>query len=146
MEGKTLKLIEIASLIQEKNPECALSGSLALQMQGVKIRREPKDIDIYLPYLISFNEPDGFKQIDIEEHEKYENEDFDLFRYEYQGVKIDIFMPERKEVAAPTILPAKIRHISKLDIIAFKMQHALDRESYSRYKHKDDIIHIMVNN
>lgn len=48
------KLIEIAKEIIKYIDKSAISGSVGLIMQNIKVRRFPKDIDIYVPFGIDY--------------------------------------------------------------------------------------------
>lgn len=43
------QLISIVNRLAEVNKTLVLSGSLALHLQGVSLRREPHDIDVVVP-------------------------------------------------------------------------------------------------
>ncbi len=141
------KLIEIAKKILAANPDCALSGSLGLHLQGIKTRREPVDIDIYMPWNKSLIEIEGMtKCVEVLSEEDYENEEYNRHEYKVNGIKIDILTPIEEYV--PIILKrfsGGLWVIPSEDIIKFKVLFALGK-STSKYKHRDDIIHFLINN
>lgn len=66
-----------------------------MRVQGIKTPREPKDLDVTLPYGINFSIT-GIEGIDF--HHKsdidhYENEEFDRISFIMDGVEIDVFRP-----------------------------------------------------
>lgn len=147
---KLQKLRDLAALILKHNPKCYLSGGLALNLQNVKTRREPGDIDIYVPFNVKVQPVPGMEVFDDhnDHDEIYEDECYEREVYEIEHIKVDFFSPMEKENdlrewdfhytdGMPALLPAAI--------IRFKVEHALDGKS-SSYKHKDDVIHILVNN
>lgn len=141
------KLIELAKQIIEVNPTLILSGSIALKLQGVNIRREPSDIDFFIPYGQYFKLLTGMKDVKIEMAEFYEDEEYELTRFSIGQTTIDVLRPFESDCRPLHTYTFKgIKLIHRDDIIAFKMKFALDSMSYSRWKHKDDIIHMMVNN
>lgn len=145
-----MDLHEIAQKILKQNPGAALSGSLVLKAQGVPLRREPKDIDIYLPRFVEFNLLPGMKE-DENDHDAYDEEYFMRRSYKYEGFQIDTFTPheesekdESTELFPDMDFDLGCKIISKFDILRLKMEHAFG-EHYSRFKHRQDLIHILVN-
>lgn len=140
------KLIEVAKQILAINPDCLLSGSLALKLQGIMTRREPKDIDIYLPYKKIFNKIEGMRNYD-NKGAGYPLDNWDRNSFMLGEIQIDVFTPENSYV--PILNEGdKVKGISVIDsadIIKFKVSHALGTH-WTKYKHRDDIIHILINN
>lgn len=140
-------ILYLVKKILTQNPECSLSGSLGLIAQGVNVRREPVDIDIYLPYKIPFKVIEGM--VNHEEfmtEEDYENEEYERTCYKIDGVKVDVMTPVEE------FIPAMLKTfsngfncISRENIIKFKILFSFGK-SESKLKHKDDVIHILKNN
>lgn len=142
------ELLETAKKILEANPSFALSGSLALNLQGIKTRREPKDIDLYSPLMSS-----GIVWIEGMEHdgyaaslgEQYDNEYYSVNPYKINGVSVDIF--ERIDNDVPDLIMVTkggIRCVAFFEIMKLKISHAYGKH-FSKFKHKDDIAFMMSN-
>lgn len=146
MEDKEIKkLIDIAYDIIDKNEGVLLSGSLALHELGIKLRRKPTDIDLYLPYGQKFKLLEGMTAVGNGTDEDYENVYYERMGYKMGEVSIDVFTPIEPEgelkltdEQSSTILAAHL-------IIGFKVQHSL-ADAHTAYKHKMDLIHIVANN
>ncbi len=95
MEG-TKKLEEIALKILVANPNALLSGSLALNLQGLKTKRIPSDIDIYVPWGVKFEKLEDMMVRHNEED--YDDEDYQIFQYMVNGAKVDVFTPMHDSV------------------------------------------------
>lgn len=140
------KLKAIAEQIVEQNEAtCLISGSIALKMNGVNIRREPIDIDIYLKYGEVFNKIEGMKIHQTETEEDYEAEYYERTGYIVDGIKVDVFTPMEKSHCIYATSNENDFTFASHVIIGLKAHHALG-DSGSRYKHKDDIMHILLTN
>ena len=146
----TADLIKIFQKILQVNPEAILTGSNALTIQNIKLRRKPKDIDIHIPYGTNFNAIDGLKYIEeiIYLNDERINRTSYLYKHEDDHVKIDIFQPtigyighEPKKLICDNITCTHF-----IDILTFKMQHALHLKSKSSNKHAADLVYIFLNN
>lgn len=146
MEDKEIKkLIDIAYNIIDENPGVLLSGSLALHELGIKLRRKPTDIDLYLPYGQKFQPIEGMTVSLIETDEDYENLYYERSGFKIGNVSIDVFTPiepqgelKLTDEQSNTMLAAHL-------IIGFKVQHSL-ADAWTAQKHKMDLIHIVANN
>jgi hypothetical protein len=148
------KILEIVKLILDINPDCAISGSVALNIQDIKTRREPKDIDIYLPYCKRFNSGGLYIKAgtnEEDEQEKGDNESqYERDSIRISGINIDIFTPIDEETKLEIInFKTKsdlgyVRCVHFSSIIKMKVEHAYG-DSYTRFKHKDDIVFMMSN-
>jgi len=49
------KIEQLIAELLKANPQAMLTGSRALMAQGFKVRREPVDIDIWVPHGVAFN-------------------------------------------------------------------------------------------
>ncbi len=141
------KLIEVAKKVINKNPHALLSGSLALHLQKVDTRRLPTDVDIFLP----FNQPlvlvEGMKELKSDDKEHYESY-FDVTSYKLDGIKVDVFTPLEEGFTIPEYLSlwrSEVPCVEMSEIIRFKIEHSFG-EHFTRYKHKDDIIYLLVKN
>ncbi len=154
----TAKLSQLANEILQANPEGILSGSLALHKQGFKIRREPNDIDIFMPYGTKFVPTEGLVKYNRGNDGGYQDEDYERVTYKWiekaqdvpafllDEILVDILTSVNPEF--PTLrVSDKGNYISFEEILKFKIKHTLgDERRNSRYKHKDDIIHMLINN
>ena len=140
---------EIIGQILELNPKAALSGSIALADFGFNLRREPEDIDIYLPHGESLKMPEGCTE-GGEMHLGYHEPDFFITEFLLGDQKINIFQPSSSMVP-----PVRINEgyrsvifstVKWWEIVRFKIQHALDVEGDAQQKHKDDVIFFLQNN
>ncbi len=147
------KLIEVYKKIQELNPMIVLSGSLALSLQGIKIPREPHDIDIFIPiqWKDDFKLPEGmkFKEEDLCGYSQVE-----FFRRGFilDEIHIDVFFPESEDSFHPFETVGMYykgeQYVEMLkwdDIVSFKLSHGFDK-SESKVKHKADVLYILQNN
>jgi hypothetical protein len=131
----------IAEEIIEQQESAFISGSLGLKLQGIDIRREPKDIDIVLSQGTKLKKLDGMVQIEGMDNDEYENDFYERISYRYKNVQVDFFIP--LEGVNDMLLSEdddKIIHYS--EIMKMKIMHAYG-EHYTRYKHQKDIIHFM---
>lgn len=141
------QLIEIAKEIVALNPECLLSGSLALNLQGMKTLREPKDLDFYLPYKVELKKPEGMiESEDYGDNGEYDDEGCRRRGFKYKGVKIDIFQPEDEDLGfnyTSNLRTHNMPCVQKLEILALKIHHAFGDAS-TKYKHRNDLIFHLI--
>jgi hypothetical protein len=131
----------IAEEIIEQQELAFISGSLGLNLQGIHIRREPKDIDIVLSQGTKFKKLDGMFKVQGLDNDEYDNEYYERISYMYKNIQVDIFIP--LDGVNDMLLSEddnNIIHYS--EIMKMKIMHAYG-EHYSRYKHQKDIIHFM---
>jgi len=153
----TTKLSQIANEILEANPEGILSGSLALHKQGFKIRREPQDIDIFMPYGSKFIPIEGMVKYNGGNDGGYDDEDYERVTYKWtekaQDVPaflldetlIDILTSVNEDF--PTLkISEKGNYVSFEEILKFKIAHSFGERLTGQLKHKHDIIHMLINN
>lgn len=121
------ELIEIAKEILSINPGCALSGSLALKANGLSIRREPKDIDIYLPWGVSFTKLESMTRFTgTGDNDDYPEDDYNRDSYKVDRIQVDVFSPVGADVPPLEFSPIDgLNVVNSLDIIKFKISHAL---------------------
>jgi hypothetical protein len=137
------KLKNIVEKIIEVNPKCMISGSYGLYLQGIATRNKPKDLDIFIPYGVEFILPVGMSKAKSHS-EDYEEDEFLREPFTMGGISVDVFTPENEYIKPPEYKKAqKIIVVEFTDIIRFKLRHAYGQH-YTSYKHKDDIIHLMV--
>ncbi len=141
----TEKLQNLAKEILKANLNCMLSGSLALKLQGIKTRREPQDLDIYLPYGQALNAIPGMSY--IPPAGEYPPDNWDRKDYVKDNITINIFTPENANVARLNEGESwvDIKMVCAYDIIKFKVQHAF-ADHWTRFKHKDDIMWMLIEN
>lgn len=100
------KAIEITKEIISYNPLISLSGSLSLNLQNVRTRRQPKDLDFYIPFNIliidSFMKESSSSK-DGEEGSESDESYFERNSYYYKGISIDIFQPIDNEFRLMTL-------------------------------------------
>ena len=142
-------IYQVLKDIIDNNPHCYISGGIALQLQKVNIRREPKDIDLYVPFEHDFKIIDGMKEAVTSDFDGSgaDPDAIEMLSYRYRGYSIDVFKPINPEfnLKFETFYANPYKCLPKDEIIRFKIVYAFDT-SFSKWKHKDDIIHMMVNN
>lgn len=140
------KLLEIAKQLIELNPTMAISGSLGLRLQLSKyrLRRDCKDLDMYLPYGEMLVKPDNWK-IDASRDEDRTHYDADTYStdcFKIDGISIDVFTPIEPEfnLYCTTIDEVPVVYFS--DILKMKIEHSFGK-AWTKHKHKDDIIFLL---
>src|SRR6187549_2131939 len=114
-----MKLQEIANELIMLNPKMLISGSVGLRMQGIKIEREPSDLDMYLPYGEELKTPTGMNPTD--ELVRYGVGAGGRMAFEYNGTKVDIFIDDCPcELKSHKIFKCLLPE----DIIHFKLIYA----------------------
>jgi len=140
------KILELVKKIVELNPNIILSGSVALNLQQVKTRTAPNDIDFLLPFgSAKLKLPKDSNEVKDYNPDDYDSDEYRRERYKCDNVEFDVFIQQSETMHMEVIKRQGIRQLNKVDIISFKIKHALDF-SVSRNKQKFDIIHILVNN
>lgn len=138
------EILEAAKEILAANTECLLSGSIALRLAGKETRREPKDIDIYLPYGVEVKKVDGMVNSDTDgDNDEYDDEFYERKSYTYKGYQVDFFTPIIDDL--PRLLEDNcygVNCVWHTEIIKLKASHAYG-EHWTRFKHVKDIIHLM---
>ncbi len=152
-------LKSIADGLNKINDDLIFSGTFALTLQGMSLRRPVGDIDV-LCLSGNFSPLKGMEKTDTYDHiGDYYDEDDELVIQslpflitEYvleQDVKIDVFTPNFPLVYHDHQLVKhkypEITLLSVSEIVKFKIEHAFGR-ACSRLKHRDDIIALMINN
>lgn len=144
-------LTNIAKGILEMNSKCYLSGSLALIIQGYKVRRSPKDIDIYCPFGYDFKPTYYMKKyLPDDEMDFYEEGDYERFPFltNRTSTHIDLFKPISEDIKTLNTIKNEngIKMISWDDIIKMKINHSVTGKSGTSYKHRDDLIYFLIEN
>jgi len=137
------KLKELAKRILKANPKAMLSGSFAMKLQGVDLRREPEDLDIWIPGEVKIIE--GMEIYNSSS--RYPDEDFIRESYIIDGVQVDFFVPvEYPEVEPKWRYEAGLKVLLPEEIMKFKLEHGFDDYSpIGQAKHLEDLIFIMQN-
>jgi len=137
------KLLEIAKEILKENPKCLLSGSLAINLQGFKTRREPSDIDLWFPKIDGFKKLEGMVFDTSSTH--YEEIDHHRDSFMLGETKIDVFFPHwAVDPRVGRVIKNGIQMVPMEKILNFKMEHALDQYYEDvENKHALDIIFIL---
>lgn len=140
------ELIEIAKQILEANDNCFLSGSLALNHQGIKTRNAPGDIDIYLEGYDNFHCISGMKESYDFNSDDYYNEEWERTHYKIGDVKVDVFVSTGNYLKDKliTVNCNGIDCVRFDEILKFKIQFAFD-DSDSAEKHQADLQYIIGN-
>lgn len=141
--SEMIHLIEVANKIIQLNKHCLLSGSMAINLQGYKTRREPNDIDLWLPSnekLVALQEMeyDG-------DSDHYEEIDHHRTSFKLGEIKIDVFTPVYGCKYNPRRIQINgIAMVRVDDILKFKLDHVFD-EIYEDEgnKHCEDFIFIL---
>ena len=85
-------LMKVYAKLLAANPHIVIAGSLSLKIQGIKIPREPKDVDVMLPRGTTFNSCiEGLKYNHDSEDNGYFNDEYYRSQWELYGVKVDVF-------------------------------------------------------
>lgn len=134
------KLLEIAKEIIKANPSALLSGSLALRLQGLQTRREPTDIDLWMPKGKIINTIENMLIDSNSSH--YEEITHQRQSYVIGDVKIDIFQPNTYSDYQPfTAILQGVNMILAMEILKFKVEHAFDPcYEDTKLKHLQDLI------
>jgi hypothetical protein len=80
------QLLEIFNKVKSENPSVILSGSLALELQNLKLKRSPEDLDVYLPYGEKFKSLEG---MGIKDAVFYLNDESSIKEEEYERTSYD---------------------------------------------------------
>lgn len=137
-------LLAIAIDILKANPDCLLSGSIALRLQDVDTMRPPKDIDIYLPIGVEFTPINGMASAPNTDNGDYPDDGWDRYEYIKDGIQIDIFTPAESGMPSmDSIVKNNVPMVDKRDIIKFKASHAWG-DHFTRFKHRNDIVFMMI--
>jgi len=134
---------EIVKMITAINPLVFLSGSLAINMQGLKTKRTPEDIDLWIPDTATFVPIKGMLETD--NGDRYEERDHHRVTYKYEGVSIDVFTPVYGNKYYPIATYCNgLSVILVEDIVKFKIEHAFSgTRPEGQVKHCEDIIFIL---
>jgi len=148
-------LLEVFKKIQEKFPRILLTGSLSMALQGFKIRRVPKDLDIiifddFILRSITRHIPD-FELVPFEDFSELYDPDGIRFPvkilYKEFTLSIDFFLYDESLydqyffTTVNNIPCAKYSHPFQ-----FKIEYALKKDSVSSKKHREDILFFLENN
>lgn len=139
-------LIKKTRLILAANPDCFLSGSLALSLQGFNIRRDPEDLDFYTRSGFIISVP-GMMDFE-DEDERYVKADDPAARVEYlfDEVKVDFFRHANiNEQINYSVEVLGIRMLHWTEILKFKISYCQEGSS-TKEKHSEDIIYFLKNN
>lgn len=140
------QLLEIARKIQELNPTFLISGSLALHFNGVKLRSDPKDIDVWQPLKTEIVLPEKSRFYDG--GDGYEESAYDRKSYIIDEAKVDFFIGfedcDTFDYSEHYKVIQGVKFLLPDEILKFKISHAVDK-NYEGIKHKLDLIHILVN-
>jgi hypothetical protein len=123
--------------------KASLSGSLGLNWQEKKTRRDPKDIDIFLPFLEQLKIPKGMVRYENNSEDLYDDEFYERVSYVYKGVLVDIFSPCNEDV--PNMAFDVIKGVNVLlffEIMKMKIAHSYG-DHWSRHKHRQDIQYML---
>lgn len=135
-----MQLQEIAKELIKLNPLMRISGSVALNIQGIKTEREPHDLDMYLPFGETLVLLPGM--IETESLLRYGPGDGGRMEYSYNEIMIDIFQPQKQEDTPKNIAASGCLYPA--EILKYKMNYAFDNHETAK-KHREDIIFILSN-
>lgn len=142
--------------LQKRNNNLIITGSVALDLVGCKIRREITDIDLYREIDRHYH-MGGCIKTQIEDYEE-ENYYYSKYINLKNNIKIDIFEPasyekciikNNKEATITVRAHGEVFEVVKPEfILQFKIQHILSNTSSwkTKEKHKKDIIYFLQNN
>ena len=148
MQVKIDSMLSIFKEIQALNPskDLLLSGSLALHLQGMNLRRDPEDLDICTCYgVYKIQMPKGAIAVNATNLNTREYK-IDLCQYLYKGVKIDI-LPTSSDICEYRTVINSYPMLLKRYIVECKLSHALFNTVPSTIdKHKEDLMYILKHN
>lgn len=137
---------KLISDILRVNPAAMLAGSVALVLQDLKVKNEPRDIDIWIPYDYKFIPLDSMTCIGPGE---YNNPSCPMsLRFVAGETKIEIHEGEERESREPIFLCAEdflIPCCHYSEIIKAKLVF-MEKGSPTIQKHKEDILYLLQNN
>jgi hypothetical protein len=143
----TEHLITLAKQILDINPFALVSGSLALNVQGIRTLREPTDLDIWMPIDYEFCPIEGMELYDGARwyRELHHRRLAFCIGDRDDMLRIDIFKPISTDYPRPERTVAQgLDMISAIDILKFKLEHAFDK-SNPDHKHLEDLLFILQN-
>lgn len=143
--------------LQKRNNNLIITGSVALDLAGCKIRREITDIDLYLPISKYYN-LSGYKK--LKDEDDYDEQNYQIYQYlnSKNNIKIYIFEPvsyekciikNNKEATITVRAHGEVFEVLKPEfVLQFKIQHILSNTSSweTKEKHKEDIIYFLQKN
>jgi len=135
----------------KQNSKLALSGSYALQLQGFKLRREPKDIDIFSSSSEMLKCENGLSFVDGDANlpPSAAMDEVDRNTYTLNGQQLDLFFCNNdinnSLIISNLITVYGIKCVHWKDILYFKMHYAFDN-SESAEKHREDLVFFFQNN
>lgn len=89
------KLKDVYLKIKEHNSQIILGGSYSMRLQGIKTPREPKDLDLTLPFGVEFDSAiPGLSHRHASNDDQYINEEFHRSSYTLDGIDVDVFVPQ----------------------------------------------------
>lgn len=133
--------------ILQSNSECALTGSHSLILQGFKVKREPKDIDIYDPTdkfktIPGMSLPKSTIEKDVN-YEEPEGSDWQMTQYLLDKIKVDVFYSPSEK---PKIIKiGGVRCVHWIDIVKAKLSF-IHPDSKSKCKHWKDLLFMLMCN
>jgi len=135
------KLLALFKKIQIYNQTAMLGGSLAMYLQGFKLRRPVSDLDIDLPPGTSFIPLLNMTSSEIDE--AYSSDfDFKMQVIQFEGVKINVFTP-CNDFKVHTTYAGGFTCVRYDDIMRAKILYALQDNELAA-KHQLDLIHYIT--
>lgn len=131
--------LELFLKLQKQNPNIIISGSSALYLHGMKLKRwsnAASDLDIIMPYYYNFEDIDDIKVQDT--NTKPSGNDFDYVTM-INGVVIDISIDNKKRYKVIELDDNKYKVSLIEDILEAKIKYTKS----SGVKHKDDLYEIL---
>lgn len=146
---------EVMNLLNLGGVAVYLSGSLALNMQGVETLRPPMDVDILAPkgspsdiacLIPEAVITDKYSFLQEAKYFGYSLGDFEIINFIFRGVSFDYFTPARPYVMSGIkVITSEVTPLVSVEsILTFKLSHALDSGT-NKLKHRDDLIYILSN-
>ena len=143
---EVIGLIKQAFDIMKENRNLVLTGSIALILQGMELRRQPDDIDFLYPLYWGWEKPKEWIECDIEGYPS--DEGYTPNEYMVNGTKINVMVPccntpvHRLKMTVPLELGRVYKMLHLLSIVDFKLSFSFQKDGNPK-KHAQDLIYIL---
>lgn len=144
LDDRLHKLSIVEELQETEN--IILTGSFALELQGVDIRRDSVDLDFCMDAdgINEFEPLKGMQELDtswMSNEYGREDEDVTIRQFMYKGIKIDILLDEEFPGFGNLVENVEVYHTEA--ILGVKAKYAMERSAETWTKHRDDVQFIL---